>query len=94
MSTHTFTLQPYEVGLTIHVGAKRPRGLETSQGAARWSPKTGAHIYLSPGASVNTAVHESVHAASYVLHHVGVDDFESDAYLVAHIADLCLEVLA
>ena len=91
MTAHTHVLQPYGVGLTIHVGDKRPKGLKTAQGATRWSPKTGVHIYFSPQASVNTVVHESVHAASFVLHHVGVDDFESDAYLVAYITDLCLE---
>ena len=91
MTAHTYVLQPYGVGLSIHVGTKRPKGLENTQGATRWSPKTGVHIYFSPQASVNTVVHESVHAASFVLHHVGVDDFESDAYLVSHIADLCLD---
>lgn len=91
MTVYTYVLQPYGVGLTVHVGTKRPKGLENTQGATRWSARTGAHIYFSPQASVNTVVHESVHAASFVLHHVGVDDFESDAYLVSYIADLCLE---
>lgn len=93
MTAQTYVLQPYGVGLSIHVGTKRPKGLATAQGATRWSPKTGVHVYFSPHASVNTVVHESVHAASFVLHHVGVDDFESDAYLVAYITDLCLDAI-